>query len=500
MEDKLNQLKNILAEYLDLTRVASLLTWDLQTFMPVGGAKERGEQLGTVRRLAHLRLTSTETGKLLEELKPLVTQLDPDSDDARLVKVVGREYERRIRVPVELVSNLAETTMVAHHAWEEARAENDFSKFQPHLEKIVDLRRHYAACFAPYEHIYDPLLDIYEPGMKTTEVKSIFAILRPQQVALVKAITQCPQVDDAALHQSFDAQKQWDFGVEVITKFGYDWKCGRQDKAAHPFTNALGLGDVRITTRIIPKYVGSALFSTMHESGHATYDQGIDPAFGRTILGETFSHALHESQSRMWENLVGRSKPFWHHFYPRLQEYFSAQLGNVSLDTFYKGINKVETSLIRVEADEATYNLHVMLRLDLEIDLVEGKLEVKDLPEAWNARMKEYLGVVPPDNSRGVLQDVHWAHGDIGYFATYALGNLVSAQLWERINKDIPNLQDQIRGGKFEALLGWVREKIHRHGSKFEVQELVQRVTGSKIDPAPYMRYLTKKYSEIYGI
>jgi carboxypeptidase Taq len=499
MEEKLNQLKNILAEFIDLVRVSHLLTWDLQTNMPGGGAKERGEQLGTVRRLAHLRLTSTETGKLLEQLKPQLDRLDPDSDDVRLVKVAGREYEKRIRVPVELVSELAEITMVAHHVWEEARAENNFRKFQPHLEKIVDLRRRYAACFAPYEHVYDPLLSIYEPGMKTAEVKNIFAVLRPQQVALVKAIKMRPQVDDAALHQTFDAQKQRDFGVEVVTKFGYDWKRGRQDMAAHPFTNALGLGDVRITTRIVPGYIGSALFSTMHESGHAMYDQGIDPAIGRTILGETFSHALQESQSRMWENLVGRSKPFWQHFYPRLQEYFPTQLGNISLETFYKGINKVQTGFIRVEADEVTYNLHVMLRLELEIDLMEGKLDVKDLPEAWNARMEEYLGVVPPDDSQGVLQDVHWSHGDFGYFATYALGNLVSAQIWERINTDIPDLQDQIGDGRFEALLSWLHEKIHFHGSKFEVLELVQRITGARIDPAPYMRYLTKKYSELHG-
>lgn len=499
MNEKLNQLKSLLTEIIDLFRVANLLSWDQQTYMPPGGAKERGEQMGTIRRLAHIKLTSDEIGKLLDELKPMVASLDPNSDAVRLVKVTAREYEKRIKVPPELVGELSELAAVAHQAWEQARAENNFPKFQPYLEKMVDLRRRYAACFAPYEHVYDPLLAEYEPGMKTAEVQQIFNTLRPQQVALIKEIASRPQVDDSALHQHFDPQKQWDFGVEVITKFGYDWQRGRLDKAAHPFTSNFGIGDVRITTRIMPDYVGSALFSTMHEAGHGMYEQGIDLSLGRTLLGETFSLALHESQSRMWENLVGRSKPFWQHFYPRLQEYFPAQLGNVSLETFYKGINKVEPSFIRVEADEATYNLHIMLRLELEIALISGELEVKDLPEAWNSRMHDYLGVTPPDNASGVLQDVHWAHGYIGYFSTYALGNLVSAQLWERINADIPDLPDQIPQGKFDHLLSWGREKIHRHGCKYDAQELVKQVTGSTIDPAAYIRYLTNKYSEIYS-
>jgi carboxypeptidase Taq len=499
MEEKLDQLKRLLEEIVDLNRVANLLGWDQQTCMPPGGAKERGEQMGTIRRLAHIKLSSDEMGKLLDDLKPLVAQLDPDSDDARLIKVAAREYEKRTKVPPELVSEVFELTTIAHQAWEQARAENDFPKFQPYLEKMVDLRRRYADCFAPYEHVYDPLLAEFEPGMKTAEVQEIFTALRPKQVELIKQITSRPQVDDSALHQAFDGQKQWDFGVEVVTKFGYDWQRGRQDKATHPFTSNFGLGDVRITTRILPDYVASALFSTMHEAGHGMYEQGIAPKYGRTLLGETYSLAVHESQSRMWENLVGRSKPFWQYFYPRLQEVFPAQLGNVSVDTFYKGINKVEPSLVRVEADEATYNLHIMLRLELEIALISGELKVKDLPEAWNSRMQDYLGITPPDDADGVLQDVHWAHGYIGYFSTYALGNLVSAQLWERINADIPDLEDQIRGGKFDQLLGWVREKIHRHGSKYDAQELVKQVTGSKIDAAPYLRYLTGKYSQIYG-
>lgn len=499
MNSDIDQLKTLLSEIFDLYHVVGLLGWDQQTYMPPGGAQDRAFHLGTINRLYHTKFSSDELGRLLETLKPQVADLPPDSDDARLVRVTEREYLRRTKIPVELATELAQTAPISHQAWEKARADNNFAHFRPYLEKMVDIRRRWAACFAPYEHVYDPLLDEYEPGMKTKEVQEIFTALRPQQVELIKNITGRPQVDDSALHLQYDAQKQWDFGVEVVTKFGYDWQRGRQDKAAHPFTSSYGLGDVRITTRILPDYIGSALFSTMHESGHAMYEQGIDPAFSRTTLAETYSLALHESQSRMWENLVGRSRPFWQHFYPRLQEYFPNQLGNLPLEKFYKAINKVEPSFIRVESDEATYNLHIMLRLELEIALMSGELEVKDLPEAWNSRMQDYLGIVPPTDTLGVLQDVHWSHGYFGYFSTYALGNLISLQLWECINTDIPDLDDQIRQGKFDALLAWTREKLHCHGSKFEAQEMVQRITGSKIDPAPYMRYLTAKYADIYG-
>jgi carboxypeptidase Taq len=336
--------------------------------------------------------------------------------------------------------------------------------------------------------------------MKTESVQNIFNELRPQQVELIQAIGEQEQVEDSFLHQTFDPQKQWDFGEQVITGYGYDWKRGRQDKAAHPFTINFSVNDVRLTTRVDPEYLSSALFSTLHEAGHGIYEQGVAQDLERTVLAQGASLAVHESQSRMYENLIGRSRDFWIHFYPQLQEMFPSQLGDVDLEAFYQGINKVEPSLIRVEADEATYNLHIMLRLELEIALMEGKLEVKDLPEAWNARMDDYLGVTPPNDKLGVLQDVHWSSGLFGYFSTYALGNLVSAQLWENINKDIPDLSQQIQAGDFAALLEWLRTNIHRHGHKFEPQELVKRVTGSKIDPAPYMRYLKEKYGEIYQL
>jgi carboxypeptidase Taq len=499
MEKKLEQLRAILADISDLTYAAALLGWDQQTYMPPGGAEARGNQLALLGRLVHERATSPELGKLLDELKPYAASLGPDSDDARMVKVNARVYEKAVRVPTKHVVELSQATTLGQQVWVEARAKSDFSLFRPHLEKIVALRQEYASYFPNFEHPYDALLDDFEPNMKTADVKAIFDGLRPRQVELIKAIAGKPQVDDSFLHQPFDEKKQLDFGVEVITRFGYDWNCGRQDKAPHPFTTSFGIRDVRITTRVAPEFINSMLFGTMHECGHALYGMGVAPELERTGLDGGASLAVHESQSRMWENLVGRSLPFWQCFYPRLQETFP-QLASVPLEKFYKGINKVQPSFIRVEADEATYNLHIMLRLEMEIAMLEGTVAVKDVPELWNTKMKEYLGVTPSNDAVGVLQDIHWSGGAIGYFSTYALGNLVSVQLWEKINQDIPDLVEQIRQGKFEALLGWLREKIHRHGSKFEPQELVQKVTGSKIDPAPYVRYLTKKYSEIYDL
>ena len=499
-EQQLQELKTRLAEISDIRSATAVLGWDQQTYMPPGGAEGRGHQVATLQQIAHTKFVSDEIGKLLDDLQPYVSQLDPDSFEARLVKVTRREYDKEIKVPVEWVMEFAMVTTAAHEAWAKARAENNYPFFQPHLEKILDLIHRYVEYFAPYDHVYDPLVDIFEPGLKTTDIKTTFDTLRPQQVELIKQITSRPQVDDSFLHLTYDEQKQWDFGVEIITKMGYDWKRGRQDKTLHPFTTSFGLGDVRITTRVYPDKLSSALFGTLHETGHAMYELGSDRTLDRTPLLGGASSGIHESQSRMWENLIGRSYPFWQWIYPRLQEFFPSQLNNISLEAFYKGINKVQPSLIRVEADEATYNLHIMLRFELELALMEGSLSLQHLPEAWNSRCEEYLGITPPDDSTGVLQDVHWSSGMIGYFPGYALGNLIASQLWELINKDIPDLSEQIRRGEFATWLAWLREKIHQHGGKFEPQELIQRVTGSKIDSAPYMRYLKTKFTDIYGI
>ncbi|HNT55444.1 MAG TPA: carboxypeptidase M32 [Anaerolineaceae bacterium] len=497
---KIEQLETLVREVGAIQRASAVLGWDAQVNMPPGGAEERGFQLGVLAELSHKKFVCDETQALIIAAEAEAANLDPDSIPARLVKYCRRDFDKATRVPAAKVAEFAQVTAVSQEAWARARSENNFAAFLPHLERVIELRREYASYFAPYDHVYDPLLDDFERGMKTAEVQAIFNQLRPVQVELVQAIAARPEIDNSFLFQNYPEQAQWDFGVEVATRMGYDWNRGRQDKSAHPFTTSFGLGDVRITTRFDTGYVGSALFSTMHEGGHALYEQGFDPVLRGLPLADGASMALHESQSRLWENLIGRSYAFWKHFYPRFKEYFPTQLANVDLETFYRGINKVKPSYIRVEADEATYNLHIMLRLELEIALMEGSLKPADLPAAWNTRFQEYLGLTPPTDKVGVLQDVHWSHGLIGYFPTYALGNLVSCQLWNVIQQAIPDLNAQIEQGEFSALLSWLRQNVHAHGSMFEPQELVQKITGSRIDPGPYMQYLKTKFGQIYGL
>ena len=500
MSEKLNRLKELLGEVSDLGKAAAVLGWDQQVNMPPMGGEGRGQQLATLSKIIQEKFIADEVGKLLDDLKGELNGADPSNDDAAMLRVAARNYDKARRVPPEFVAEQAVASSRAFEAWREARGKSDFSIFLPHLEKNIELVRKYILFFPPADHPYDILLDDYEPGMQTADVKQIFDGLRPKQVKLIKAIASSKQVKDDFLHAKYNEQKLIDFGENVITRFGYDWSRGRQDKAPHPFETSFNVNDVRITTRFEKENPMATLFGTMHEAGHAMYEQGIDPKYERTSLSGGTSLAIHESQSRMWENLVGRSLPFWEHFFPSLKKIFPSQLDGVSLKTFYKAINKVEPSLIRVNADEATYNLHIMLRLELEIAMVEESIALKDLPEIWNAKMQEYLGITPPNDAKGVLQDVHWSYGSVGYFSTYALGNLVSAQLWEKINKDIRNLDDQIRKGEFSELLGWLRKNIHQYGHKYDPQDLVQKATGSKITPEPYVRYLTKKYTEVYGL
>jgi carboxypeptidase Taq len=501
MSKHLEELLPLIWRIYDIHSAAALLEWDQQTYMPPKGAEARGQQIATLRRMAHELHVSDEYGHALSLAQGAVEDLDPDSDEACLVREVSRQFQKKRRVPAEWVGEFSETTSQAIQAWQQARSESDFSLFKPHLERVVALRAEYASFFEPYDFIYDPLLDDFEPDMKTGAVRRVFDELRPAQVELIQSIAdRGTQVDDSPLHQDFDPKAQWDFGIEVVKRFGYDFSRGRQDKSAHPFTTAFGWGDVRITTRIYPNYIPSGLLSTMHEAGHGMYEQGVKADLARTPLMDGASLAIHESQSRMWENIVGRGLPFWQAFFPRLQEYFPEQLGDLDVGNFYRIFNKVEPSLIRVEADEATYNLHIMLRFDLEIALLQGELAVEDLPQAWNEKMHEYLGIVPPDDSQGVLQDIHWASGILGYFPTYALGNLVASQLWARILHDIPNLEQQISKGTFADLLAWLREHIHQHGAKFAPLDLLERATGEELNPAPYLGYLSRKYGEIYHL
>jgi carboxypeptidase Taq len=399
------------------------------------------------------------------------------------------------------VAEFARVTALAYEAWTKARAQSNFSLFEPHLEKVVDLNVRLAEALGYEEHIYDPLLDQFEPEMKTTRLATIFENLKTELLPFVQAISErTDAVDASALQRTFEEQKQWDFGVQVIKDFGFDFDRGRQDKSVHPFTTSFSIGDVRLTTRVDPNYLPSALFGTLHECGHGLYEQGINSSLERTGLDDGASLGVHESQSRLWENLVGRSREFWSHYFPRLRQVFPDQLNDVDMETFYRAANRVEPSFIRVEADEVTYNLHILLRFELENEMLEGKVKIADLPEAWNAKMQTYLGVVPPDNARGVLQDIHWSGGTLGYFPTYSLGNLISVQFFDKARVDIPSLPDQIAAGQFDELLGWLRENIHRHGRKYTPVELVKRVTGNDLTASNYVAYIKAKFSDIYGL
>lgn len=500
MEEKLQELKRRLIEVNDLNAAAGLLYWDQSTYMPPGGAPARARQTALLERLAHEKFTDPAIGRLLDELQPYEASLPYEADDASLIRVTRRLYEREIRVPADFTEIMSAHNAESYQVWTEARPANDFKRVEPYLEKTLDLSRELANFFPGYESIADPLIDYSDYGMKASTVSAIFAGLRAQLVPIVQAITVQSPADDSCLWQHFPEEQQLAFGLEVIKRFGYDFQRGRQDKTHHPFATKFSLGDVRITTRVKEDFLGEAIFSTMHESGHAMYEQGINPSYEATPLARGTSSGVHESQSRLWENLVGRSRVFWEHFYPQLQMVFPDQLINVSLDTFYSAINKVERSLIRTDADEVTYNLHVMLRFDFELALLEGRMSIHDLPEAWRARFESDFGIVPPDDRDGVLQDVHWFAGRIGgVFQGYTLGNILGAQIFEVVQQAHPEIPGEITQGEFGTLHGWLKENIYQHGRKFTASELIERITGGPLRIEPYIKYLRSKYGELYN-
>lgn len=501
MQDKWEELKRQLAEIQHLHYASALLGWDQQTYMPPRGAANRAEQLATLDKVAHELFTADEIGQLLEDLAEEAAKQGYDSDSASLIRVTRRDYEKACRVPAALVEEISRTSALGIEAWTRAREASNFKEFQPLLEKIVNLEIELANHLGYQDRIYDALLDQYEPGMTTAQVEAIFAGLKPELVSLVRAIAPwADRVDNACLCREFDEKLQWDFGVEVIKAFGFDFQAGRQDKSVHPFTTGFGLGDTRITTRVEREYLPTALFGSVHECGHALYDMGYRSELEGTPLAGGASLGVHESQSRLWENLVGRSRGFWLHFFPRLRQVFPAQLADQDAESFYRAVNKVTPSLIRVEADEVTYNLHIMLRFELENALVERKLDVSDVPEAWNSKMNEYLGIAPPNDAMGCLQDIHWSQASLGYFSTYSLGNLLSVQLFDQAVKDVPSIPDRIAQGVFSDLLGWLREKVHQHGRKYTLNELAVRVTGEPLQSRSYLAYLKAKYRDIYRL
>ncbi|MEI7844544.1 MAG: carboxypeptidase M32 [Chloroflexota bacterium] len=501
MDKKLQDLKVRLSEINDLDMAASLLNWDQLTYMPSGGAEARGRQLATLAKISQEKFIDPAVGKLLDDLRAYEESLPYDSDDASLIRVTRIDYERATKVPTEFLGELYTHLAESYQVWSEARPANDFRKVQPYLEKTLDLSRRFAGFFPGYNHVADPLIDMSDYGMQAESVRTLFAELRERLVPIVKAITSQPAADSSFLHVHYPEAQQMKFGESVVRQLGYDFNRGRIDKTHHPFMTKFSLGDVRITTRVLEDYLGDTLFSNIHESGHAMYEQGIDRSYEATPLGSGTSSGVHESQSRTWENIVGRSREFWEYFFPQLLVEFPDQLKGISLDQFYRGVNKVERSLIRTDADEVTYNLHVMLRFDFELDMLDGKLSIRDLPEAWNERFEKDFGIAPPDDRNGVMQDVHWFGGFIGgAFQGYTLGNILSAQFYNTALKAHPNIPAEMKLGKFDTLHNWLTENIYKHGRKFTAPELVERATGSPLTIEPYIQYLTKKYSELYNL
>jgi carboxypeptidase Taq len=501
MSERLEQLKTILAEVTDLGRAAAVLDWDQATYMPPGGVAARSDQLSTLQRMSHVRFTADDVGRLLAELEEETAALPFDSFEASLVRVTRRDYDQNRKLSPELVSEIVRAGSTARPVWEKARQDADFKLFAPYLEKNVELNRRIADALGYEDRPYDALIDRTEPGMTTAELESIFAELKQAIVPLVADIARhADAVDDRVLHRGFDPDVQVKYALDVVTRLGYDIERGRQDISTHPFSTSFGPGDVRITTRVSRDFFNECLFGSIHESGHAMYNQGIDDDIDRTPLWDGASPGVHESQSRLWENLVGRSRPFWKHFFPSLRSAFPEPLDDVDDEAFFRAVNKSYPSLIRVEADEVTYNMHVLLRFELENEMLEGKLKVSDLPEAWNDRVKTYLGISVPNDREGVLQDIHWSYVSFGIFPGYTIGNLVGAQLMEKIRADNTDLDAQIEQGEFAPLLGWLRKNVHRHGRKFTPNELLERATGSPLTAAPWIAYVQKKYGTLYGV
>lgn len=478
---------------------ASLLGWDERTYMPARGSEHRAEQLAYLAGLSHSRFVDPEIGDLLKQLKSGTNGGGPDSDIAVTVREIGRAYDRAVKMPQELVEEISRTTTLAQAKWAEARKNNDFASFKPWLEKVVNLKKQEAEAVGYQGEPYNALLDEFEPGATVAQIEGAFAKLRDETVRLLDELKGAARKPDPKiLEREYPIDKQEAFGKEAAAAIGFDFDRGRLDITTHPFCTGIGPGDTRITTRYDAHHFPGAFFGILHEAGHGIYDQGLPAEHFGNPLGEFISLGIHESQSRMWENMVGRSRAFWSFFYPKAQQHFAKTLGDVSLDQFYGAINTVEPSFIRVEADEVTYNLHIMIRFELERAFFRGDLKVDDVPAAWNTTFEKYLGIRPPDDRRGCLQDVHWSAGLIGYFPTYSLGNLYAAQFFAKADADLGGLHAQFAKGQFLPLRDWLRKNIHQHGRRYLATDLVQRVTGKPLSSDALMAYMGKKFGEVY--
>ena len=494
MDADLRALRERLAEISDIYRSMLVLGWDQRVTMPALGTPARAEALATLGRMAHERSVDDELGALLEKLRPLEESIEYDSDDASLIRVARRDWEKNTRVPPELRADILRAGSQGHHIWAEARRNDDFASFLPVLERNLELKRRYVECFEWDDSPYTPLLDDYEPFMTSTEVAEVFDTIKP---VLSELVREAPRVDSSFLEKPYSPKLQRDFAERILATVGFEDGAWRLDPTVHPFCTSFSNRDVRLTTRYDANGFHS-LWSTMHEAGHGLYAHGIASSLERTPLANSPSFGLNESQSRTWENLVARSRPFWTHWYEPLQTTFPDQLGDVDLETFLGAINKVEPGLTRVDADETTYSLHIILRFDLERQLIEGTLEPKDAPEAWNESMRELLGVDVPNDANGVLQDVHWSSGGIGYFPTYALGNVISLQIWSVVREAMPDLDAQMEAGELQPLSAWLRDNLYSLGRKLTPKETIERLTGSPtIDPQPYLAYLREKLSAL---
>ncbi|MFA7331609.1 MAG: carboxypeptidase M32 [Candidatus Delongbacteria bacterium] len=497
--DTLKRLKARLATINDLDSAQALLGWDQHTYMPRGGLEPRVRQMATLQRLSHEWLAAPETSELVSALEARLGELEPL--DARLVVVTRRDLDQALRLPGELVQRKSEATGRALDSWMINKPLNNFDAYRPHLEEIFAIVREEADALGYPEQPYDALLNRYEPGLLTSRLQTIFAELGAGLVPLARQLFErAGRVDDAFLYQAFDPQAQWDFTVEILGAMGYDFAHGRQDKSPHPFTTGFGIPDVRVTTRIHECDFRAGLFGSLHEGGHALYEQNINPAFDRGPLAQGSSLGIHESQSRLWENLVGRSRPFWNRWFGEVKHRFPAQLEGVGFQRFHEAINRVKPSLIRIEADEVTYSLHIFVRFELELELLSGRLAVRDLPEAWNQKMRDTLGLTPPTVAEGCMQDMHWADASVGYFPTYALGNLYGVMIFNQARAELPDLDEQISSGRLAPLKDWLTDKVYRHGRSLDPAEILRQATGRELSPQPFLQYVREKYGEIYGL
>ena len=489
--------QELLRKIADVQYASALLNWDQETYMPSKGAEFRAQQLSTLAGIAHELSTTKELGDLLEQLMKDDTLAEKEK---RNIKESLKKYNDNKKYTTEFVQQLSKTISEAFQAWQKAKSENNFLLYAPYLEKLVKLKRDECNILGFQAHPYDALLDQYEPGAKTSDLEILFTDVRNQLVDFVKQIAAKPQNQDAFMFAHYGKQKQWDFGMDLLKQMGYDFEAGRQDVSSHPFTTNFSSEDVRVTTRINENDLNEMIWSCIHEGGHALYEQGLPASEYGLPSGEYISLGIHESQSRLWENNVGRGLSYWKANYKRLQETFPENLKNVSVENFYKAMNVVKPSLIRTSADELTYHFHVLIRFEIEKALIEGTIEVKDLPSYWNKKYKEYLGIDVPSDSKGVLQDIHWSHGSFGYFPTYSLGSFYAAQFYNQAKKEIPNLGHEIEKGNTSPLLNWLRLKVHKHGKFFTAEELCIHLTGEKLNFKYFMDYAKVKYSELYNL